>query len=396
MKKLSILGSTGSIGKNTLEVVSNHPDKFKVSALAVGNNIRLLGEQINIFKPDVVAVFDEQAAEDLKKEFPYLKVLSGEEGLVEVATLDDLDMVVSAIVGSPGLVPTYAAVKAGKDIALATKEALVMAGKIIMSEALKNNVKILPVDSEHSAVFQCLDGRERREVKKIILTASGGAFLRKSMSELENVTPSDALKHPNWDMGRKITIDSATLMNKGLEVIEAFWLFDVPLEKIGVIIHPQSIIHSMVEFIDGSVIAQLSVPDMKGPIAYALSYPQRFGNVLPAMDLAEVKELTFEEPDMNKYRSLSLTYDALRTGGTMPCVLNAANEISVEAFLEGNIMFTDIFRVVSDTMAAHKVLKGETIEEVVSASDWAKQEAGEIIKTFRAVEDIKILLYYGQ
>ncbi|MDH4028646.1 MAG: 1-deoxy-D-xylulose-5-phosphate reductoisomerase, partial [Nitrospirota bacterium] len=218
---------------------------------------------------------------------------------------------------------------------------------------------------------------------------SGGAFLRKSAAELRTVTPSDALKHPNWDMGRKITIDSATLMNKGLEVIEAYWLFDVPLEKIGVVLHPQSIIHSMVEFIDGSVIAQMSVPDMKGPISYALSYPQRFGNVLPPLRLSEIRELTFEEPDTDKYRSLPLTFDALRAGGTMPCVLNAANEAAVEAFLDGRIMFTDIYRVVSDTMAVHSVLKGESIEEVISASGWARQKAGEIIETFIMKEGIK-------
>ena len=380
MKTLSILGSTGSIGKNTLEVISNHPDKFRVKALAVGNNIKLLAEQIKAFKPEVAAVFDEGSANELRKEFRDLKVVSGEEGLVEAAALEGVDMVVSAIVGSPGLAPTYAAVKAGKDIALATKEALVMAGKIIMSEAAKNNVKILPVDSEHSAIFQCLEGREMKDVKKIILTASGGAFLRKEKSGLEDVSPADALKHPNWDMGRKITIDSATLMNKGLEVIEAFWLFGIPLEKIGVIIHPQSIIHSMVEFIDGSVIAQLSLPDMKGPIAYALSYPGRFGDVLQPMNLAEIGQLTFEEPDMDKYRSLPLTFDALRAGGTMPCVLNAANEIAVAAFLEDNIGFTDIYRVISDTMDAHEVSGGDTLEEIMDASGWAMQKADEIIK----------------
>ncbi len=390
MKTLSILGSTGSIGKNTLEVISNHSDKFRVKALAARNNIKLLTEQINAFKPEVVAVFDEQSAKDLRKDFRGLQVLSGEEGLIEAATLDDLDMVVSAIAGSPGLAPTYAAVKAGKDIALATKEALVMAGKVIMSEAARNNVKIYPVDSEHSAVFQCLEGREMKDVKKIILTASGGAFLRKKISELEHVTPADALKHPNWDMGRKITIDSATLMNKGLEVIEAFWLFGVPLDKIGVIIHPQSIIHSMVEFIDGSVIAQLSVPDMKGPIAYALSYPDRFGDVLEPMDLAKISKLTFEEPDMEKYRSLPLTFDALRAGGTMPCVLNAANEAVVAAFLEDKVGFTDIYRVISDTMDAHEVTGGDTIEEVMDASGWAMQKANKIIKAISAKEDIKI------
>lgn len=388
MKTISVLGSTGSIGKNTLDVVSRHPDKFRIAALAVRNNIELLQQQIEVFKPDVVAVYEESAAETLRGKYPDIKVLTGEDGLVEAAALESVDMVVSAIVGSPGLLPTYEAIKAGKDIALATKEALVMAGKIIMSEAAKNNVRILPVDSEHSAVFQCLDGRDMNEVGKIILTASGGAFLRKSIQDLKAVTPSDALKHPNWDMGRKITIDSATLMNKGLEVIEAYWLFNVPLEKIGVVIHPQSIIHSMVEFIDGSVIAQLSVPDMKGPISYALSYPERFGDILSPLDLAKVGELTFEEPDTEKYPALSLTYDALRAGGTMLCVLNAANEVAVEAFLEENIMYTDIARVVSGTMAAHEVLEGDNIEEVVSASEWAKRKAGEIIETFKLKEDI--------
>jgi 1-deoxy-D-xylulose-5-phosphate reductoisomerase len=248
-----------------------------------------------------------------------------------------------------------------------------------MSEASKRGVSIIPVDSEHSAVFQCLEGRNMQEVEKIILTASGGAFRNKSVSELDSVTPAEALKHPNWEMGKKITIDSATLMNKGLEVIEAFWLFNVPLEKIDVILHPQSIIHSMVKFIDGSVIAQMSVPDMKGPISYALSYPDRLGNVLPSLDLAEIKELTFEEPDMKKYPSLSLTFDALRAGGTMPCVLNAANEIAVDAFLEEKIPFTGISSVVSDTMAEHEVLSGETIEEVINVSNWARQKTLEII-----------------
>jgi 1-deoxy-D-xylulose-5-phosphate reductoisomerase len=381
MKKLSVLGSTGSIGKNTLEVISCHPDKFKVVALAVKNNIQLLEEQIIKFKPDVVAVFDSAAAECIKKKDLSVEVLTGEKGLAEVAKLEDVDMVVSAIVGSDGLVPTYEAVKAGKELALATKEALVMAGQIIMSEAKRQGVRILPVDSEHSAVFQCLNNRDINEVEKIILTASGGPFLGKSVAELESVTPSDALNHPNWDMGKKITIDSATLMNKGLEVIEAYWLFDLPLEKIDVILHPQSIIHSMVRFIDGSVIAQMSVPDMKGPISYALSYPQRFEGILPVLDLAEIGELTFEEPDRKKYVSLDLTYDALKKGGTMPCVLNAANEVAVKAFLNEQIPFTGIPQVVSDTMLQHEVLKGDSIEEVLSASKWAKLKAEELMKT---------------
>ena len=383
MKKLSILGSTGSIGKNTLEVISAHPDKFKVVALAVKNNIQILEEQIIKFKPDVVAVFDSAAAECIKKKDLSVEVLTGEKGLSEVAILEDVDMVVSAIVGSDGLVPTYEAVKAGKELALATKEALVMAGQIIMSEAKRQGVKILPVDSEHSAVFQCLNNRDINEVEKIILTASGGPFLGKSVTELESVTPSDALNHPNWDMGKKITIDSATLMNKGLEVIEAYWLFNVPLEKIDVILHPQSIIHSMVRFVDGSVIAQMSVPDMKGPISYALSYPQRFEGILPVLDLAEIRELTFEEPDREKYVSLGLTYDALKEGGTMPCVLNAANEVAVEAFLNEQIPFTGIPQVVSDTMLQHEVLKGDSIEEIMSTSEWAKLKAQELIKAIK-------------
>jgi len=383
MKKLSILGSTGSIGKNTLEVISAHPDKFKVVALAVKNNIQILEEQIIKFKPDVVAVFDSAAAECIKKKDLSVEVLTGEKGLSEVAILEDVDMVVSAIVGSDGLVPTYEAVKAGKELALATKEALVMAGQIIMSEAKRQGVKILPVDSEHSAVFQCLNNRDIDEVEKIILTASGGPFLGKSIAELASVTPSDALNHPNWDMGKKITIDSATLMNKGLEVIEAYWLFNVPLEKIDVILHPQSIIHSMVRFVDGSVIAQMSIPDMKGPISYALSYPQRFEGILPVLDLAEIRELTFEEPDREKYVSLGLTYDALKEGGTMPCVLNAANEVAVEAFLNEQIPFTGIPQVVSDTMLQHEVLKGDSIEEIMSTSEWAKLKAQELIKAIK-------------
>ena len=383
MKKLSILGSTGSIGKNTLEVISAHRDRFKVVALAAGNNIEMLEAQIIEFRPDVAAVFDEAAAEELKKKNLPVEILGGQKGMIDVATLDSVDTVVSAISGSAGLVPTYEAIKTGKNIALATKEALVMAGKIIMAEASERGVSIIPVDSEHSAVFQCLDGRDIEEVEKIMLTASGGPFLKRGPDELKNVTPAEALNHPNWDMGRKITIDSATLMNKGLEVIEAYWLFNVPVEKIGVVLHPQSIIHSMVRFIDGSVIAQMSVPDMKGPISYALSYPERLGKVLPTLELAEIRELTFEEPDVKRFPSLAITYDALRAGGTMPCVLNAANEAAVEAFLDERIPFTEIFRVVSDTMAEHEVSDGETIEEVINVSEWAKEKAKEVIEAVR-------------
>ncbi len=379
MKKLSVLGSTGSIGRNTLEVVGRNPDRFTVCALAARNNVELLESQIHAFKPDLVAVSDIAAAEELKKKNLSVEILSGEEGMIAAATIDTSDMVVSSIAGSPGLVPTYEAIKAGKDIALATKEALVMAGKLVMAEASGNGVNIIPVDSEHSAVFQCLHGRDMDEVSRVILTASGGPFRNKGLSELVSVTPAEALKHPNWDMGRKITVDSATLMNKGLEVIEARWLFGLPAEKISVIIHPQSIVHSMVEFVDSSIIAQLSLPDMKGPISYALSYPERFGDVLPPLHLAEIKELTFEEPDREKYPSIDLTYRALTSGGTMPCVFNAANEIAVDAFLDDKISFTDITRIVSGTMDSHKVKEYETIEEVLEASDWAKIKAKELL-----------------
>jgi 1-deoxy-D-xylulose-5-phosphate reductoisomerase len=384
VKKISVLGSTGSIGTSTLDVVAAYPDRFRVVALAVKGNVDELLNQIERFRPEVVAVFDEESADALKKKAPPVEVLSGEEGLREVAVIDSADMVVSAIVGSDGLVPTLEAVRAGKDTALANKEALVMAGRIIMREAAERGVKIIPVDSEHSAVFQCLDGRRPEEIDRIVLTASGGPFLRNSVSELATVTPAEALRHPNWSMGRKITIDSATLMNKGLEVIEACWLFGVTIEKIEVVLHPQSIIHSMVRFIDGSMLAQMSVPDMKGPIAYALSYPERLGGVLPRLDLAEVAKMTFEEPDREKYPALDLTFEALRRGGTMPCVLNAANEAAVEAFLEEKISFTEITDVVRETMAGHEVLDGETIDEVLNASAWAFDAACDIINAKHA------------
>ncbi len=383
MKKISLLGSTGFIGRATLEVVRRFPDRFKIIGIAAKNNIQMLESQINTFNPEVVAVSDESAAGELRKKNLSVEILSGEKGINEVATLGDADMVVCAIVGSAGLMPTFSAVKAGKNIALASKEALVMAGSIIMAEALKKGISVIPVDSEHSAIFQCLNGRRKDEIKKIILTASGGPFLGKSTAELQSVTPGAALRHPNWQMGKKITIDSATLMNKGLEVIEAYWLFDMPIEKIKVVLHPQSIVHSMVEFIDGSIMAQMSVPDMKGPISYALSYPERFEDVLPSLDFSKVRELTFEEPDFAKYICLSLTYDALSAGGTMPSVLNAANEVAVEAFLDRKISFMEIPDIVSHTMAQHKVSDCSTIESVIDASNWAKEKAEEFVESIR-------------
>jgi 1-deoxy-D-xylulose-5-phosphate reductoisomerase len=379
LKKISILGSTGSIGRSALKVVSSFPDRFRVLGLAARANITVLESQIRKFKPKVVAVFDESAARELKKKDLPVEVLSGERGLEEVATLEDVDLVLTAIVGSAALMPTYAAICAGKDIALASKESLVMAGSIITQEAVKKGVRIIPVDSEHSAIFQCLDKRRREEVQNIILTASGGAFLRKSLSELDTVTPEEALRHPNWLMGKKVTIDSATLMNKGLEVIEAYWLFGLPVEKIKVVLHPQSIVHSMVEFIDGSIIAQMSVPDMKGPISYALSYPERFGDVLPSLNFSKIRELTFEEIDWDKYRCLALAYEALQKGGTMPAVLSAANEVAVEAFLNKKILFTDIPEVVFNTMSQHKLSEGKTLKDILEVSNWAREKAEEII-----------------
>jgi 1-deoxy-D-xylulose-5-phosphate reductoisomerase len=384
LKKISILGSTGSIGRSTLEIVNRFPGRFKIVGLAANSNIRLLESQINAFNPEVVAVADESAGKKLKKKNLRVDVLTGEKGLAEMAGNRHADMVVSAIVGSAGLMPTLAAIKAGIDVALACKECLVMAGSVIMAEAKRKKVMVIPVDSEHSAIFQCLGGKEHKYVRKIILTASGGPFLRTSLSELDSVTPEAALKHPNWIMGKKITVDSATLMNKGLEMIEARWLFNLPAERIEVLLHPQSIVHSMVEFIDGSILAQMSVPDMKGPISYALSYPQRLAEVLPSLDFSKAGGLTFEEPDRRKFRCLSLAYDAIKTGGTMPSVLNAANEVAVEAFLNKKILFTEIPSVVSGTMTQHKVSGGEDIEEILNSSDWARKKAGKLVEALKA------------
>jgi len=383
LKKISILGSTGSIGQSTLEIISRHPDKFQVVGLAARVNTRLLESQIISYRPSAVAVFDKSAASELKKKDLPVKISSGIEGLIEVSTLNEADMVVSAITGSDGMLPTFEAIKAGKDIALANKEALVMAGPLIMDEALKRGVTLIPVDSEHSAIFQCLNGRRVEEVQKLILTASGGPFIRLSASDLKTVTPEEALKHPNWSMGKKVTIDSATLMNKGLEVIEAHYLFGIPAERIEVILHPQSIVHSMVEFIDGSILAQMSVPDMKGPICYALSYPRRLDKVLPPLNLLKVRGLTFEKPDNEKFPCLSLAYKALKVGGTMPSVLNAANEVAVEAFLNKKISLKDIATVIADTMDSHNPEKCVNIKNILKAAEQAKEKAKEILEVLK-------------
>jgi len=368
MKKITILGSTGSIGTQTLEIVRNYPDDLKITALAAGSNIDLLETQIREFRPTHAAMNNEAAAKDLKTRVADLpvKILSGMEGIIEVSTLPDIEMLVTAIVGMIGLKPTIAAIEAGKDIALANKETLVTAGHIIMPLVKKHGIKILPVDSEHSAIFQSLNAEKYDTISKIILTASGGPFRGSTTAELAGKTKTDALKHPNWSMGKKITIDSATMVNKGLEVIEAHWLFDVPAEKIKVIIHPQSIIHSMVEFVDRGLIAQLGLPDMKLPIQYALLYPERKPLEGKNVDFTAMGSLTFEEPDMKTFKGLPLAYDALLTGGSMPTIYNAANEKAVSLFLQDKIGFLQIYDLIEGAMTAHKHIATPNVEDILS------------------------------
>ena len=377
IKNISILGSTGSIGNSALDVISLFPERFKVVGLTAGENIDKLEAQIRRFKPSVVSLSNEKSAKELRERCGNLKVdiLSGVEGLIRVSTLTEAEIIVSAIAGSAGLIPTFSAVKAGKTIALANKETMVMAGEIITKEANERGVKILPIDSEHSAIFQAMRGGRWEEIHKIILTASGGPFLKTSSEERKRATVKDALKHPNWNMGTKITIDSATLMNKGLEVIEARWLFDVSVNQIEVLIHPQSIVHSMVEFRDGAVIAQMGIPDMRIPIAYALTYTERLDLVMPRLDLTKIGVLTFENPDMKKFPCLSHAYDAIRQGGTMPAVLNSSNEVAVRAFLQKRIGFLDIERIVQETMEIHETRHTYTIEDVLMADSWAREKA---------------------
>ncbi len=376
-KKIAILGSTGSIGINTLDIVRNNKNRFKVLGLAGGTNIDLLEKQIREFKPECAALFDEKKAALLKKRVRRLKVkiLSGSEGIIKIASLPKTEMVVSAIVGAAGLFPTFAAIKCGKDIALANKETLVIAGELFMKHVREKKVRLIPVDSEHSAIFQSINGAENHKIKKIILTASGGPFRAYSAEKLKKVTLSEALKHPNWDMGPKITIDSATLMNKGLEVIEAHWLFGIDSKRIDVVVHPESIIHSMVEFVDTSVIAQLGLPDMRVPISYALNYPERVSTNLPSLNLAKVKSLAFLEPDYNKFPCLKCAFDALKVGKTMPAVLNAANEVAVQAFLNQSIPFTGISKIIQKVMKKHKPTKMKELSDVIRADRWARAEA---------------------
>lgn len=366
MKKIAILGSTGSIGTQTLEIVRENKD-IEVLGLAAGNNIALLENQIREFNPVKVAVWDEKKALQLKQNIADLnvEVLTGMGGLLEIAAMDGTEILVTAIVGMIGIRPTIAAIKAGKDIALANKETLVTAGHIIMPLAKECGVKILPVDSEHSAIFQSLAGSRHGEIHKLLLTASGGPFRGKKEEDLLNIRVEDALKHPNWTMGQKITIDSSTLVNKGLEVMEARWLFNVDIDDIQVVVQPQSIIHSMVEFVDGAVIAQLGTPDMKLPIQYALYYPER--RFLPGdrLDFWKIRQIDFEEPDMDTFYGLKLAYEAGRTGGTLPTVFNAANELAVRQFLKREIKYLEIIEIIEDCMRAHKVIESPTVEQIL-------------------------------
>lgn len=381
MKKIAILGSTGSIGKSTLDIIEKNPERFKVVALAAGENIDEIKRQIEKFHPLIVSVINKEKAFKLKETIRSdIEILYGAEGVKNVASFFDADLVVSAISGAAGLMPTLAAIKAGKNIALANKETMVIAGDIVTKMSRKNGVKILPVDSEHSAIFQCLEGQNRSFLKRVILTASGGPFLNLSKKELNNVKPNQALCHPKWKMGKKITIDSASLMNKGLEVIEAKWLFEVGFDKIDVLIHPQSIVHSMVEFIDGSVTAQMGIADMRIPIAYALSYPERIENNLPRLNFIQTNNLQFYKPDTEKFRCLQLAYKAGIEGGTYPAVLNAANEVAVEAYMGEKIKFTDIPGVIEKILNAHDSVKEPSLEEIMQADSWARVEARKSIE----------------
>jgi len=383
MKRITLLGATGSVGRRALELVSAFPDALSVEGLAArGSNVPLLAELCRRYRPKAVAVLEADAMDALARALPHPRpeLLSGSHGLVTLAAQSDADVVLSALVGGAGLLPTMAAIQAGKNIALANKETLVMAGSLMTSAARARKVSLLPVDSEHSAIFQCLQGHNRSDVRRIILTASGGPFRQLSREALAHVTVADALKHPTWKMGAKITTDSATLMNKGLEIIEARWLFDLAPEQIAVVVHPQSIVHSMVEYIDGSIIAQLGVADMGIPILYALTYPERRPCPAPALNLAEVGQLTFHEPDMEKFPCLALAWQALARGGSAPVTLNAANEVGVAAFLDGRIRFTQIPELIAEVLDRVPVQELPTIQECVAVDREARRVAGEVLR----------------
>ena len=381
MKNICILGSTGSIGTQALQVVDFLKDQLNVIGLAARSNVELIQRQIEQFEPDMVALADEASAALLQRKLQgtrgkRVEVLSGQDGVIQVATTPKADIVLSAIVGIAGLIPTLEAIKAGKHIALANKESLVTAGPIVMKAAAEADVCILPVDGEHSAIFQCLAANERRDnLHRLILTASGGPFRGESIDELPNVSPEQALKHPNWKMGRRITIDSATLMNKGFEVIEARWFFDIDISKIDVVIHPESIVHSMVEFVDGSILAQLSIADMRLQIQLALTYPERRISPVSYLNFAEVGRLTFQAADMERFPCLRYAYEAGKTGGTMPAVVNGADEVAVDAFLKRRIGFTDIPKIIRKTMDVHEPVFGPSLDDITTADRWARDFA---------------------
>jgi 1-deoxy-D-xylulose-5-phosphate reductoisomerase len=382
MKNLTILGSTGSIGTNALKVVAQFPERFTAKVLTAGRNISKLAEQVKQFRPELVAVLDEAGAADLDRALAKdtnVDIVYGESGYQTAAAYETSDVVLTAVVGAAGLMPTIAAIEAGKDIALANKETLVMAGELVMQLAQKNGVDIIPVDSEHSAIFQCLMGQRASDLDVLLITASGGPFMDMPSQSFPDVSPEAALNHPNWQMGRKITIDSATLMNKGLEVIEATHLFHVEMDRIRVVVHPQSIIHSMVSFQDGSILAQLGIPDMKGAIAFALSFPERLPLGQPLPDFADIGCFTFKEPDMEKFSCLGLAMKAGKTGGTLPSVLNAANEVAVLAFLECRLSFDKIPVVIEQTLAHHTNQPKPSLDDILNADQWARKAAARFI-----------------
>lgn len=380
MKNIAILGSSGSIGQQTIQVVKQHPDKFRIVALAVNTNVAILEQQITELNPLAVAIANEQSAKIISAKFPKLKIYTGHQALTELVQLPEIDIIVSAVTGAAGILPTLKAIELGKKIALANKETLVVAGDLI-NQALKkySNQLLPPIDSEHSAIWQCLNGEDRNKINKIIITCSGGAFKNFSQKELEVATAQDALKHPTWNMGNKITIDSATLMNKGFEVIEAHQLFDVPYEKIEVVIHPESIIHSMVEFVDGSIMAQLGAPDMRLPIQYSLSYPERLSNNFNKLDFKTLNSLTFKQPNFELFPCLTYAIEAGKTGGTMPAVLNAANEICVQAFLDNQLKFLDIAKIIKQAMDEHQLINNPSLEQILEVDSWARNFAKKLI-----------------
>jgi len=380
-KHIAILGSTGSIGTQTLDVIASHPDRFEVVGLAAGRNTGLILEQIRQFRPRIVSVADESAARELKNQVAAeVQIEYGEQGLIQVAAHSGADLLVTAIVGSRGLAPTLAAIEAGVAIGLANKETLISAGHLIMEAAKRRGVPIIPIDSEHSAIFQCLNGENRAQVSRIILTASGGSFRDKQRSELAHVTVEEALRHPNWSMGAKITIDSATMVNKGLEVIEAHWLFGLDYDRIEIVIHPESIIHSLVEYVDTSMIAQLGNPDMRVPIQYALTYPDRISGPFRPLDLVCAGALHFRPMDTDRYPSVRMAYDAGRRGGTMPTVFSAANEVAVDRFLHGDIRFLQIEDIIASVMEQHQVVEHPGLEEILAADHWAREMAARMFR----------------